>query len=183
NKVYVWSRTRETMDKFIKFITEQYPKINFTDSKTIEEVVKNSDVVTTLTPSKQPIVMEEWIKQGTHINAIGADAPGKQELDPKILKKAKIIVDDLEHNSFSGEINIALTKGLISKKEIYGEIGEIILGKKPGRVSQNEVTVFTSTGIAIQDIAVAEITYKKALKQGFGIKINLTGPTLKLIYS
>jgi len=97
------------------------------------------------------------------------------------LKKAKIIVDDLEHNSFSGEINVPLTKGLISKKDVYGEIGEIILGKKPGRTSQDEITVFASTGIAIQDIAVAEIAYKKALKKGFGIKINLTGPTLKLI--
>ncbi|MEM2227395.1 MAG: alanine dehydrogenase [Candidatus Bathyarchaeia archaeon] len=183
DKVYVWSRTRETIEKFIKLVSKQHPNLNLIIAETIKEVIENSDVITTLTPSRKPIIMEEWIKEGIHINAMGADAPGKQELDPKILKKAKIIVDDLEHNSFSGEINIALTKGLISKKEIYGEIGEIILGKKPGRVSQNEVTVFTSTGIAIQDIAVAEITYKKALKQGFGIKINLTGPTLKLIYS
>jgi len=181
NKVYVWSRNYENAEKLAKYMAEQYSNINFTVTKTIEETVKNSDVIATLTPSRSPIVMKEWINPGIHINAMGADAPGKQELDPLILKKAKIIVDDLEHASISGEINKPLTQGLITKNDVYAEIGEIILGKKQGRTSENEITVFASTGIAIQDIAVAEIAYKKASKQGFGIKINLTGPTFKLL--
>ncbi|MDH5438677.1 MAG: ornithine cyclodeaminase family protein, partial [Candidatus Bathyarchaeota archaeon] len=143
--------------------------------------VESSDVVATVTPSRQPIVMADWVKPGTHINAMGADAPGKQELSPEILKKAKIVVDDLEHCSHSGEINVPLAQGLISKEDIYGEIGEIVLGRKPGRTSPSEITVFASTGVAIQDIAVAEIVYRKAVMQGFGTKIDLTGPTLELL--
>jgi len=180
-KVKVWSRTRETAEKFLQRMTKQYSEINFTMAKDVKEAVKDSDVVATITPSRQPIVMVDWVKPGTHINAMGADAPGKQELDPEILKKAKIVVDDLEHSSYSGEINVPLTQGIISEKDIYGEIGEIALGRKPGRASANEITVFASTGVAIQDIAVAEMVYRKAVMQGFGTKIDLTGPTLELL--
>lgn len=181
DRVRVWSRNREVAEKFVERMVKQYPNIEFTVVETVKDAVENSDVVATLTPSRIPIVMEKWIKPGTHINAVGADAPGKQELEPSILKKAKIVIDDLEHCSHSGEINVPLTQGLISKKDIYGEIGEIILGRKPGRTSPDEITVFASTGVAIQDIATAEVVYGKALKQGFGLKIDLSGPTLELI--
>lgn len=180
-EVNVWSRTRETAEKFIQRMTKQYSKVKFTIAEDVGEVVKNSDVVATITPSRQPIVMVDWVKPGTHINAMGADAPGKQELSPEILRKAKIVVDDLEHSSHSGEINVPLAQGLISKENIYGEIGEIVLGRKPSRTSPSEITVFVSTGVAIQDIAVAEIIYRKAVMQGFGTKIDLAGPTLELL--
>jgi len=180
-KVKVWSRTSETAEKFLQKMTRQYSEIRFNMAKDVKEAVKDSDVVATITPSRQPIVMVDWVKPGVHINAMGADAPGKQELDPEILRKAKIVVDDLEHSSHSGEINVPLAQGLISEEDIYGEIGEIALGRKPGRTSPNEITVFASTGVAIQDIAVAEIVYRKAVMQGFGTKIDLTGPTLELL--
>jgi len=180
-EVKVWSRTRETAEKFIQKMTKQHSEMKFAMAKDLRETVESSDVVATVTPSRQPIVMADWVKPGTHINAMGADAPGKQELSPEILKKAKIVVDDLEHCSHSGEINVPLAQGLISKEDIYGEIGEIVLGRKPGRTSPSEITVFASTGVAIQDIAVAEIVYRKAVMQGFGTKIDLTGPTLELL--
>jgi len=180
-KVKVWSRTSETAKKFVQRMTRQYSEIRFSMAKDVEDAVKDSDVVATITPSRQPIVMVDWVKPGAHINAMGADAPGKQELDPEILKKAKIVVDDLEHSSHSGEINVPLAQGIISEKDIYGEMGEIALGRKPGRASPNEITVFASTGVAIQDIAVAEVVYRKAVTQGFGTKIDLTGPTLELL--
>ncbi|NIV95603.1 hypothetical protein GWN42_23125, partial [candidate division KSB1 bacterium] len=132
-EVKVWSRTRETVGKFIQNMTKQYSKIKFTAAHDVREAVEKSDVVATLTPSRQPIVMPDWVKPGTHINAMGADAPRKQELNFEILKKAKIVVDDLEHCSHSGEINVPLAEGQISRHDIYGEIGEIILGRKPGR--------------------------------------------------
>jgi len=180
-KVKVWSRTRETAEKFLQRMTKQCSEIRFSMAKDVKEAVKDSDVVATITPSRQPVVMVDWVKLGTHINAMGADAPGKQELDPEILKKAKIVVDDLEHSSHSGEINVPLAQGIISEEDIYGEIGEIALGRKPGRASTNEITVFASTGVAIQDIAVAEVVYRKAVTRGFGTKIDLTGPTLELL--
>jgi alanine dehydrogenase len=180
-EVKVWSRTRETAEKFIQRMTKKYSEMKFTMAKDVREAVENSDVVATITPSRQPIVMEDWVRTGTHINAMGADAPGKQELSPEILRKAKIVVDDLEHSSHSGEINVPFSQGLISNEDIYGEIGEIVLGRKPGRTSSSEITVFASTGVAIQDIAVAEIVYRKAVMQGVGTKIDLTGPTLELL--
>ena len=103
-----------------------------------------------------------------HINAIGADAKGKQELDPGILKKARIVVDAWEQASHSGEINVPLEKGELSKEDIYADIGEIVTGNKKGRGSKKEITVFDSTGLAIQDLAIANVVYKKArrLKRG-----------------
>ncbi|MCQ8898191.1 MAG: ornithine cyclodeaminase family protein, partial [Hadesarchaea archaeon] len=101
----------------------------------IREAVEGSDVVVTTTPSRQPLVREEWVSEGTHLNAIGADAPGKQELDPGLLRRAKVVVDDVEQAVHSGEINVPLSSGLFRREDLYGELGEIVAGKKPGRTS------------------------------------------------
>jgi alanine dehydrogenase len=140
---------------------------------TIAEVARSADILVTTTPVTQPIVMNRDIGGGTHINAIGADAPGKEELDPLILKRAKIVVDDYEQACHSGEVNVPLSRGLLRREEIYGELGEIVAGKKRGRESEKEITVFDSTGLAIQDVAVAWAVYKKAEERGVGRKIRL----------
>lgn len=116
----------------------------------------DADVVVTTTPSTKPIVMHEWIHDGTHINAIGADAPGKEELDPLILKRAKVFVDDRPQAIHSGEINVPIAKGLFHAHDIAGTLGEVVVGVK-GRKRPDEVTVFDSTGLAIQDLAIANL--------------------------
>jgi len=141
-----------------------------TPEKTTREVC-DCDILVTTTPSRQPIVMNEWICEGTHINAIGADAPGKEELDPLILKRAKIIVDDIEQASHSGEVNVPISKGSLSVKDIFGELGEVITGKKKARMKDSDITVFDSTGLAIQDIATADMVYRKALEANMGMKL------------
>jgi len=139
-----------------------------------EEVAREADVLATCTPSREPIVEAEWIRPGIHINAIGADAPGKEELDPEVLKRAsKIVVDDWVQASHSGEINVPLSKGIISKEDVYAELGEIVAGMKPGRERDDEITVFDSTGLAIQDIATASIVYRKALDRGVGVRMEI----------
>ncbi|MEM1514620.1 MAG: alanine dehydrogenase [Candidatus Bathyarchaeia archaeon] len=138
-----------------------------------EDAVRGSDIIVTATPSRAPIVMDEWVSSGMHFNCIGADAPGKEELDPHILKRAKIVVDDLEQAAHSGEINVPLSMGIISKRDIWAELGEIVAGKKEGRVSEEEITVFTSTGLAIQDAVTANLAYKKALEKGVGRRIRI----------
>ena len=112
------------------------------------------DIVVTTTPSRTPVVRREWVSPGTHINAIGADAAGKQELDPAILTAAKVVVDDWAQASHSGEINVALAQGELTPEMIYGSLGEIVAGKKPGRETPEEITVFDSTGLIIQDLAL-----------------------------
>jgi alanine dehydrogenase len=126
-----------------------------------------ADIVVTTTPSRAPIVMAADIKPGTHINAIGADAPGKQELEPEILLRAgKIVVDDREQAAHSGEVNVPLSQRLINRARIYASLGEVVLGTKQGRQSEDEITVFDSTGLAILDIACAKLAYDKARARG-----------------
>ena len=124
----------------------------------------------TTTPSTSPVVRREWVSPGTHINAIGADAAGKQELDPAILQAAKVVVDDWAQASHSGEINVALSRGEITPEMIYGSLGEIVAGKKPGRQSPEEITVFDSTGLIIQDLALGYAIYLKAKERGLGVE-------------
>ena len=130
--------------------------------------VQGMDIVVTTTPSSSPVVQRQWISPGTHINAIGADAAGKQELEPAILRAAKVVVDDWAQASHSGEINVALAQGEITQADIYGTLGEVVAGKKPGRQSPEEITVFDSTGLIIQDLALALAVYKRAKERGLG---------------
>ena len=140
----------------------------------IQEAVA-SDIVCTLTPSRDPIIKREWIVPGTHMNAIGADAPGKQELDPMILKEAVVVVDDMKQASSSGEINVPLQKGIYSIDEICGTLAEIVVGKKKGRTDNKAITVFDSTGIAVEDIAVAKLLFEKAQQTSGYPSIDLVG--------
>ncbi len=135
--------------------------MNIRPVETIQEATE-ADVVVTTTPSTKPIVSKQHIRPGTHINAIGADAQGKQELDGEILKSAKIVIDDIAQASHSGEINIPLAKGLIKIEDIYSTLGEVVTGIKKGREHDHEITIFDSTGLAIQDIICARLVYEKA---------------------
>ncbi len=139
----------------------------YTDAKE----VCDSDILVTTTPSRKPLVKDEWINEGTHINAIGADAKGKEELEPAILKRSKVVVDDLAQASHSGEVNVPLTKGLFAPEEICATIGEVVAGKVSGRTDDQEITVFDSTGLAIQDVATALRVYQRALEKGIGTKL------------
>jgi len=148
--VKVWSRDAKNAADFADRFRD------FSCTSTSIEKACDADVVVTTTPSRKPIVMHEWIHEGTHINAIGADAPGKEELDPLILKRAKVFVDDRPQAIHSGEINVPITKGLFHAHDIAGTLGEVVVGVK-GRKRPDEITVFDSTGLAIQDLAIANL--------------------------
>jgi len=137
------------------------------------KAVPGSDIVVTTTPSKKPLVFNDWVSEGTHFNCIGADAPLKEELDPAILKRAKIVVDDWEQAAHSGEINVPLSKGILCEKDVWAELGEVVIKTKSARTSENEITVFDSTGLAIQDAATVELVYKKAISRKVGCYINI----------
>lgn len=165
-EVRVWGHEKNLIERFIRDMKK--PGEQMIVAASIKECVADCDIVTTTTPSRKPIVRSAWISPGTHINAIGADAPGKEELEPKLLKRARVVVDDYEQASHSGEINVPVSKGIFKVKNIYATLGEIVAGKKPGRTSPNEITVFDSTGLAIQDVAVAGVVYRAALKNKTG---------------
>jgi len=138
----------------------------------LEETVK-ADIVCTLTPAHQPVVLNKWLKPGTHINAVGADAEGKEELEPSILIEARVVVDDLRQAIHAGEINVPVSTGIYKKEQIFATLGEIISGYKQGRTNNEMITVFDSTGLAIEDIAVAGLVYEKARQHGAGVSLNL----------
>jgi alanine dehydrogenase len=164
--IKVWSRGGICVKEFIKAMKR--PGCDIYESMSIKECVRDCDIIVTTTPSRKPLVKSAWIKKGAHINAIGADAKGKEELDPEILKNAKVVVDSWAQASHSGEINVPLIGGLISKNDIYAELGDIVAGKKKGRTSPEEITVFDSTGLAIQDAAVADLIYRAAIRKKLG---------------
>jgi len=168
-EILVYDIREEAIEKLAKILAKEKIKIK---KGSLEEVCQK-DVLVTVTPAREAIVKKEWIKPGTHINAIGADAPQKEELDPEILKNAKIVVDCTEQASHSGEINVPLAKGIIKKEDIFGEIGEIVSGKKPGREKENEITIFDSTGLAIQDLYTATLVYKEAKRKKIGKEIKI----------
>ncbi len=136
-------------------------------SPDINDITTGVDILITTTASRAPLVYK--VSSGTHINAIGADAQGKQEIHPAILKKALVVIDDWSQAPHSGEINVPLNKRQITRKQIHGTLGEIATGKIQGRTSDTQITLFDSTGLAIQDVACAATVYQ-ALKDKKSIK-------------
>jgi alanine dehydrogenase len=132
-----------------------------------------ADVVCTMTPSRGPLVFRRDVRAGAHINALGADAPGKQELDPAILRDARVFLDDLEQASESGEVNVPLHSGALTREGIVGTLGEVIAGSLAGRVAASDITVFDSTGLAVQDLALARVVYERAVARGLGQNVAL----------
>jgi alanine dehydrogenase len=168
--VRVWSRSQETLDRFVKEQQPKYDSFKIKTTTSVEGAVRGADVVVTLTPARTPIVMKAWIEPGTHIAAVGADKKGDQELQGTLLKGARIFVDDIRQCRTDGEINVPLSEGLITESDIAGEIGEVITGKKKGRISDGEITIFDSTGIALQDSATVPLEYERAMAAGVGIE-------------
>jgi alanine dehydrogenase len=120
------------------------------------------DVLSTVTPVSEPIVSREMVGEHTHINAMGADAAGKQELDDRILVDGKLIIDDYTQCTHSGEINVPWSRGVLEESDLHAELGEVVTGGKRGRTGDDGITVFDSTGLAIQDVATAHVVYQGA---------------------
>jgi len=133
------------------------------------------DVLSTVTPVESPIVERSDVGEHTHINAIGADAAGKHELADQILLDAKLVIDDYEQTTHSGEINVPYSSGVLTDSDIYGSLGEIVVGDKEGRTVDDGISVFDSTGLAIQDVAAAHVVYNLADKNDNGTPFDLLG--------
>lgn len=133
------------------------------------------DVLSTVTPVTEPIVDLSDVGENTHINAMGADAAGKQELDPAILTAGTLVIDDYEQCVHSGEINVPYGAGRIDDDDIDAELGDIVIGAVPSREDAEGVTVFDSTGLAIQDVATARVVYERASASDEGQSIDLLG--------
>lgn len=171
-KVLIFDKYKDAAERFILEMQEklQIEMVYTTDTSTLKE----ADIICTATNATAPLFKKEDVKLGVHINAIGSFQPEMQELDPLLIKGAKVYVDQAESClKESGDLIKPLAAGIIDQNHIIGEIGDFCLNKIAGRESDDEITVFKSVGVAIQDFAVATDIYKCSLEEGFGQKINL----------
>lgn len=166
-EIHAWNSNPDTLFKYKTDIESEFgiPVIMANSKK---EAVEQADILITTTRGKGSLVEADWVKPGTHIVAIGTDQQGKQELDPEIFRNAKVVVDSIAQCIEKGETWHPLNKNIITKDDIHGEIGEILLGKKPGRGNDEEVTIFDSTEMAIQDNTTSGKIYRNAIERNVG---------------
>ncbi|MCI9476097.1 ornithine cyclodeaminase family protein [Anaerovoracaceae bacterium 41-7] len=181
-KVYVYDAlSQENAERFAASMPEVLTEtFEMKDCRAVFEAVtdlpaatRDSDIIITVTPSKEPIIRKEWVKPGTHFSCIGADMSGKEEIDAEIFDGARVFTDDTPQCINVGEIEIPIKKGILKAEDIAGEIGEILTGKTCGRESDEQITVFDATGTALLDLLTAKLALSKASEQGLGETVNL----------
>jgi ectoine utilization protein EutC len=160
--VRVWGRRREAAELYASEMTER-TGTPIIVSPSVEAAVEGADLIVTTTPSRSPLVRADWVAPGAHVNAVGADLPGKVELEPLLLSRAKVVADRLEQCRTQGEIAAALEAGALAIEDVHAELGEILVGDKPGRTSSEEITVADFTGVGALDAAMGAMVAERAL--------------------
>lgn len=170
---YVYDVKSEQAEKARGIALDRF-KVALEVASSPDKVVQNADVLITATTSNQALFDASAVNPGTHINAIGSNMPSRQELDVALFRRSKVFVDSIEQaTKESGDLIEAMSRGSYKVDEISGEIGEVIAGKKAGRTSTQQITLFKSVGIAVEDVAAANTIYKSALRESAGIEIKL----------
>jgi alanine dehydrogenase len=139
----------------------------------LHSAMRNSDVCVTCTPSRRAFVSRDDIVPGTFLAAVGADNPEKQEVEPALLASATLVVDVLEQCAQIGDLHHALTAGVMTRDGVHAELGDVVAGRRPGRTRADEITIFDSSGTALQDVAAAIAVYEKARMSGRGMEVTL----------
>jgi len=167
--VHAWDMDETNLARFGE--TVRSLGLDFHGHTTPEPVLAASDIVITVTPSQSTLVEIDWVRPGTHISAMGADTKGKQELDPALVASASLFFDELEQVKTIGEFQHAFGQGLIDETDLRGSIGQVIAGTVPGRRSDEEITVYDGTGVALQDLVVADLAVRLAREKGLGASV------------
>lgn len=182
--VRVFSRTRANREAYAKEMQAELG-IDVRAVDSVREAVERADIVITTTNAREPLVEDKWLKPGVHIIDIGADGEGMQELDPAIFRRARVFCDSLDQCAIIGELQHPLKEQILTREQVT-ELGDVIIGKAPGRQSDDEITVFDSTGVAIQDLAVGHLVYQAAEAGGIGVVVELSespgqAPTMRYL--
>lgn len=144
------------------------------EARTPDQAVRDADIICTATTSFRPVFYDAELKTGVHINGIGSYTPDMQEIPARTVVRSKVVVDSRQASlAEAGDLIISIEGGLISEKHIHGEIGEVAAGKVPGRESEGETTFFKSVGLAVQDVAVAELVLRRAKEMGLGLDVDI----------
>lgn len=167
--VHAWSRSRQKLDALRAGV--EALGLAFTAAGSCREVAERADVLVTVTPSQRPLVEAAWVRPGTHISAMGADTRGKQELDPQLVARAALFVDEAAQALTIGECQHAFGAGLIGEHSFRASLGQVVAGLGEGRRSGEEVTLFDGTGVALQDLVVADLAVRAARARHAGTTV------------
>jgi ornithine cyclodeaminase len=175
-RVRVWSRSRANAEAFARNQAEANgPPIEV--CATAEDAVRGADLICTTTAAKEPVLEGAWLAPGAHVNAAGACFRNSRELDTAAMKRARVFTDSREScMNEAGDFLIARDEGAFGDDHLRGEIGEVFLGRMPGRASDDDVTVYESLGVAVEDLASAQAILERARARGKGQWLEWGGP-------
>lgn len=172
-RVFVWNRTPAGGEACCQWAREQLG-LEAVLCESPRQAVEEADILCTVTQAKEPLIQGEWIKEGAHINAVGACAPTAREVDSRTVCRSAIYLDQRQAAlRDGGDLVIPLERGELSLDRIRGEVGQVLLGSLPGRQSREEITFFESVGIAVEDLSAAYLVYQLARQQGRGTWVEI----------
>jgi ornithine cyclodeaminase len=171
-RVIVWSRNPAHAHTLIEAAAKAH-RVTFEVSGTAAAAVASADVVCTVTASREPVLEGAWLRDGVHINAVGASLPSTRELDSTAVKRSRVFVDRRESAVHeAGDLIIPMKEGAFAMTDIVAEIGELLIGSATGRRNEQEITLFKSLGIAVEDLACAQYLYDRARTDGVGTLVD-----------
>jgi ornithine cyclodeaminase/alanine dehydrogenase-like protein (mu-crystallin family) len=171
-QILAYDKNHELAVRLSHTLSDQL-NIRVTPVSDLAAAAQQSDICVTCTTSREPLLGRDDVRAGTFIAAVGADNPEKQEIHPDLMARSKIVADLVEQCAAMGDLHHALKAGSIRRSDVHAELGEIVAGKKSGREDDDEIIVFDSTGMALQDVAAAALVYERALRDGVGARLQL----------
>ena len=171
-RAYAFDADPASAEQFAAEVTAQLG-LEVTVSADLGAALEKSDVCVTCTPSREPILMRSQVRPGTFVAAVGADSEDKQELDPRLMAGAVVVADVLEQCAAIGDLHHALSAGEMTRDSVHAELAELVTGERPGRRSRDEITIFDSTGTALEDVAAAVVAYEGAVARDAGLAVAL----------
>jgi ornithine cyclodeaminase len=172
-RVRIWSRNPQ---RAAALAAELHPRLQFSieAASSAEDALRDADIVATVTASPEPILQREWLKAGVHINAVGSSIPTSREIDTATMVAARLFVDRRESAlAESGDLLIAMEEGAVKGDHVQAELGDVIIGKDPGRRSPGDLTLFKSLGLAVEDVASAAYIVRRARETGTGQTVTM----------
>ncbi|MBI2184304.1 MAG: hypothetical protein HYU39_05010 [Thaumarchaeota archaeon] len=164
----VYSINRKQGENLCRKLSTQY-NVEVKQTSSSKEAVEEADILISGTNSTTPVLTDRMVEAGMHISAMGR----RTEVDPNVFRRCKVVADSIPNAVSGGKCFYAISKGTITEKDVYGDLGELVVGKKQGRITDQEITLFDSSGVGVQDVVVAGYVYEKALKKNLGTEVDL----------
>lgn len=171
--VRIWSPTPASRDRFVTEMSGHVPAA-LTAARSAEAAVDGADIVVLVTASATPVVDDAWIATGAHVISVGACRPDQREMDPALVARGRLVVDSRAAALVeSGDVVLGIAEGRFPAAHVIGELGDVVRGRLEGRTNADEVTIFKSLGMAVEDVVAADLVYRRALETGAGTELTL----------